>query len=255
MWGNTRMVVLTAITAALYAAILIPFKIVPLIPGVTEMRPANAIPITCSFLFGPAAAWGAAIGNLIGDFFGGFGPGDLFGFLGNFLYGLVPYKLWSAIGNEHAVPRASPLWWGRFALVVTVASVLCATTIGWGHNLLGFHPFSVLGPVVLFNNLLTGMLLAPFLLHALYPRVAGARLEYHTVLDVPLGMALRRYIGVGLLVFGAGSSFVAGCALSLGWWDLPVASLGGSGEGARALVVGLGVPPFLCVALLGLMLL
>jgi len=51
-----------------------------LIPGVTELRPANAIPVVCSFLFGPAAAWGSAIGNMIGDFFGGVGPGDIFGF-------------------------------------------------------------------------------------------------------------------------------------------------------------------------------
>src|SRR5713101_456911 len=69
MWRNTRMVVLCAISAALYAAVLVPFKAVPFIPGVTELRPANAIPIVCSFLFGPAAAWGSAIGNMIGDFF------------------------------------------------------------------------------------------------------------------------------------------------------------------------------------------
>src|SRR5579875_492579 len=80
VWRNTRMVVLTAICASLYAAVLIPFKVIPLIPGVTEVRPANAIPVVCSFLFGPAAGWGAAIGNLIGDFFGGVGPGDVFGF-------------------------------------------------------------------------------------------------------------------------------------------------------------------------------
>jgi len=60
MWSNTRMVVLTAISAALYAAILIPFKVVALIPGITEFRPANAVPVVCSFLFGPAAAWGSA---------------------------------------------------------------------------------------------------------------------------------------------------------------------------------------------------
>ena len=39
MWRNTRMVVLCAISAALYAAVLVPFKVVPLIPGVTELRP------------------------------------------------------------------------------------------------------------------------------------------------------------------------------------------------------------------------
>ena len=88
MWRNTRLVVLTAMSASLYAAMLIPFKVLPIIPGVTELRPANAVPVVCSFLFGPAGAWGAAIGNVIGDFFGGIGPGDLFGFAGNFLYGL-----------------------------------------------------------------------------------------------------------------------------------------------------------------------
>ena len=98
MWRSTRMVVLTAISAALYAAILIPFKVVPLIPGITEFRPANAVPIVCSFLFGPAGAWGAAFGNLIGDFFGGLGPGDLFGFVANLAYGFVPYALWDALG-------------------------------------------------------------------------------------------------------------------------------------------------------------
>src|SRR5207302_9313845 len=71
MWQDTRMIVFTAISAALYASILIPFKVMPIIPGVTEFRPANAVPVICSLLFGPAGAWGSAIGNLIGDLFGG----------------------------------------------------------------------------------------------------------------------------------------------------------------------------------------
>src|SRR5919204_5329240 len=121
MWGNTRMVVLTAITAALYAAILIPFKVVPLIPGITEFRPANAVPVVVSFLFGPAAAWGAAFGNLIGDFFGGLGPGDLFGFFANLLYGLVPYTVWESMTAADPVPRA-----GRVPVALLAVIVLAA---------------------------------------------------------------------------------------------------------------------------------
>jgi len=100
MWRHTRMVVLVALIAAVYAAVLIPFKVaVPIAPGFTEFRPANVIPIVCSLLFGPAAAWGAAIGNLIGDAFGGtLGPGSFFGFIGNFFYGFLPYKLWGRMG-------------------------------------------------------------------------------------------------------------------------------------------------------------
>src|ERR1043166_9883701 len=133
MWGNTRMVVLTAMSASLYAAILIPFKVLPIIPGVTEFRPANAVPVVCSFLFGPAGAWGAAIGNVIGDFFGGIGPGDLFGFAGNFLYGWIPYKAWEALTDSDPLPR-TPTAWLAFVGVVLLASGACALTIGWGIN-------------------------------------------------------------------------------------------------------------------------
>ena len=255
MWGNTRMVVLTAVTAALYSAILIPFKVIPLIPGVTELRPANAVPIVCSFLFGPAAAWGAAIGNVIGDFFGGFGPGDVFGFVGNFLYALVPYKVWAATGGGRPIPRAAAGWWLRFGAVVCLASLLCATVVGWGLNLLGFHPFSLLAPVVLFNNAVSAFLLAPPLLYAVHSRVAGARLLYDDVLPIAAPSQLRRWLGTVLVVTGAAAAFIAGLALSLGRWQpawLPETLPGG---GTHALVVGLGVPPFLLLAVLGLWLL
>src|SRR6185369_7079743 len=138
--------------------------------GITEFRPANAVPVVCSFLFGPAAAWGAAFGNVIGDFFGGLGPGDLFGFLGNLLYGLVPYKLWEALTDRAPVPRRVPETIGLVAVIV-LAAMLCATVIGWGLNWLGFHPFKVLGSIVLVNNLVDALALGPFLLAVLYPRV------------------------------------------------------------------------------------
>ena len=69
MWKHTKMV-LVALSAAIYAAVLIPFKGFVLIPGITEFRPGSAFPVLLGLLFGPAGAWGAAIGNLIGDFFG-----------------------------------------------------------------------------------------------------------------------------------------------------------------------------------------
>jgi energy-coupling factor transport system substrate-specific component len=68
MWGNTRMIILTAVCAAVYGAALIAFKTaLPLIPGITEVRVGNIFPVPFGLLFGPAGAWGAAIGNVIGD--------------------------------------------------------------------------------------------------------------------------------------------------------------------------------------------
>jgi len=199
MWDNTRLVVFTAICASLYAAILIPFKVLPIIPGVTELRPANAVPVICSFLFGPAAAWGAAIGNLIGDFFGGIGPGDFFGCIGNFLYGFAPYKIWELLaGDRPPVPTTFTVW-GRFIFTVFLASALCAIFIGWGLHLLGFVPFSVLGNIVLFNNFVSSMLFAPLLLAVIYPRVARGRLLYHHLLPPkPRKPRPLRFFGLSL---------------------------------------------------------
>jgi energy-coupling factor transport system substrate-specific component len=252
MWGNTRMVVLTAICAALYAAILIPFKVVPLIPGITEFRPANAVPVVCSFLFGPAAAWGAAFGNLIGDFFGGLGPGDVFGFLANLLYGLVPYAVWEALTTASPVPRSAGGWAGLLA-VITLAATLCATVVGWGLHVLGFHPFTVLGTIVLVNNLVVAVILGPLLLAVLHPRLRRARLLYRDLLGPRVPVPVwRAALGVGLLVAGTAGAFGAGQLIAGGRWLAPWAAVS---TASGAWEVGLGLVPFLGVAIVGLALL
>jgi energy-coupling factor transport system substrate-specific component len=249
MWRNTRMVVLTAMTASLYAAILIPFKVLPLIPGVTEFRPANAVPVVCSFLFGPAAAWGAAIGNVIGDFFGGLGPGDLFGFVGNFLYGLLPYKIWRALTDADPVPDTA-LTRIAFVAVVGLASGACALTIGWGLNLLGFVPFSVLGNVILLNDGVVAILLAPLLLAAVYPRVKRARLRYVDILE-PRRARPRwiRVTGLVLVVTAIVGGMVAGNLISTGRIEL--AGLSTEPPGTRAAAVGVGLSPAVIALLIG----
>ncbi len=242
MWKNTRMVVLTAMSASLYAAILIPFKVLPIIPGITELRPANAVPVICSLLFGPAGAWGAALGNLIGDFFGGIGPGDLFGFIGNFLYGYIPYRAWEALSDADPIPRSLATWVG-FLFVTATASAACAMTIGWGLNLLGFIPFRLLGNIVLINDILATMLIAPFLLTVLYPRVRRAHLLYRDILQRPANLARpRRRLALLAVVILAASGMVLGNMLSaeavqVPW--LPDNAYGGSG----AMAVGLGLLP------------
>jgi len=255
MWDNTRMVVFTAICASLYAAILIPFNALLIIPGVSQLRPANAVPIVCSFLFGPAAAWGAAVGNLISEFFTGIGPGDIFGIIGNFLYGLAPYKIWELISTDPPVPK-TPLAWVRFAFTVFIASALCALVVGWGLNLLGFVPFSVLGNIILFNNFISSMLFAPLLLAVIYPRVARGRLLYHHLLGPrPAKSRPVRLLGLGLLTCATTGGLIAGNLLASGRWTPSLLVLLGWVTQTRAAEVGLGLLPFVGLACLGLALL
>src|SRR5271157_1710947 len=100
VWSKTKQIVIVAITAAVYAGTLIPFKPIQIIPGLTELRPASVIPVLFGILFGPAAAWGSAIGNLIADFFGMLSPASAFGFVGNFFFSYTAYMLWRLMVRE-----------------------------------------------------------------------------------------------------------------------------------------------------------
>lgn len=252
MWRNTRMVVLCAISAALYAAVLVPFKVVPLIPGVTELRPANAIPVVCSFLFGPAAAWGSAIGNMIGDFFGGVSPGDIFGFFANLAYGWIPYKVWALIGRGHSPIDHSPLNILRYIVACLAASVLCADLVGCADNVLVIRPFAMLGNVIIFNNMASAMLLSPFILAAVYPRVQKGRMLYTDVMpEVKLKPVGIRAMGFAMLITGEAGAWLFGNLLSTGNWApkfLPAWMMVAPYDKPVAIIVG----PFLILAFAGL---
>jgi len=237
LWKNTRMVVLTGFSAALYAALLIPFKGIPIVPGFTEIRPAMAVPVVLGLLFGPAGAWGTAFGNLIGDFFGTLSAASVFGFLGNFCYGLVGYKIWGKMGPLSA--KESPeVRSGRqyveFVLSTVLSAAICAAVIGWGVELLGLFPFSLLAGIVLLNNLVAPVLLGPFLLWVLYPRVKRWDLLWTEIMpesDRPKGPFPR--FGVILMWLGGIGGFLAGM-----YFHSP-----------REII--LGVPPFILLFVAG----
>ena len=256
MWRNTRMVVLCVLSAALYAAVLVPFKVVPLIPGVTEVRPGNAIPVVCSFLFGPAAAWGSALGNMIGDFFGGVGPGDIFGFVANLAYGYIPYKVWSIIAAANESPTSmTPGAIAKYVGSCLTASVLCADLVGWGDNMLSLRPFWLLGNVIIFNNMLAAVALSPLILIAVYPRVRAGRLLYADVMPEmrPRPMAVR-LAGLVMLITGEAGAWIAGNLISSGYWAphfLPSSFAQTPYDKAIAVVVS----PLILLALAGMLIL
>lgn len=131
MWRSTKMIVLVSASAAVYAAVLIPFKVlIPILPGFTEVRPASVIPIVCSLMFGPAAAWGSAIGNTIGDVLGGtLGLGTFFGFIGNFLYGYIPYRMWRAFGKGETMTESHCSTWASLPIALIAGLVLSFSII------------------------------------------------------------------------------------------------------------------------------
>jgi len=229
MWKNTRMILLVALCAAVYAAVLIVFKAgIVLIPGITEVRPANLLPIVFSLLFGPAAAWGTAIGNLIGDFFGTLGPGSFFGFIGNFFLGYVPYKVWGHLGplSSGEEPRMRT-WrqWLELIVISLISAAACAVIISWGVDLLGLVPFKILSTIITVNDTI-GHIVGGILLLLVWDRVKAIGLYWREVMapeDIAKPVAPK--IGSLLLVIGGVVGWIVGAFLLPPAMAVPVGAI------------------------------
>ena len=172
MWKYGIMVALTVLCAGLYMLLLLPTKSIPIIPGVTEIRPASLLPVIFGLLFGPAGAWGSALGNLGGDFFGTLSVGSVFGFIGNFMYAYIPYKLWNHIKprfGEDRTPNINTPWkLAQFGIISFISSTACAATIAWGLDILNLASFSALAIIITLNNSVITLVLGPFILPICY---------------------------------------------------------------------------------------
>jgi len=250
MWKYTRMIILVSLSAAIYAALLIVFKGgIPLIPGITEVRPANVFPAIFGLMFGPAGAWGSAIGNLIGDVLGGtLGWGSIFGFFGNFYLGFIPYKMWGAIGlvSKDDISQNTDSWrkLAAYLIITLVAAAACAIIIAWYLDLAGMIPFAYLAGIITLNNFIAQAILGPPLLLLLYPRIEQWGLIWTDIMreeDVSAGFA--KQIGALLMAVGSLGGLIVGLGISTGLYGQQLFQFG-AGEAAKV-GVWLSVLPFL----------
>jgi energy-coupling factor transport system substrate-specific component len=255
MWKNTRMIILVALSAAIYAAFLIVFKGgIPIVPGITEVRPANVFPPVFGLLFGPAGAWGSAIGNLIGDLFGGtLGIGSIFGFFGNFFLGFIPYKMWGATfglvsKDDMSQTTNSFKKIMAFELVALVAAAACGIIIAWYLDIAAIVPFAFLSITITVNNFAAAFILGPILLVLLYPRVKRWGLVWTDIMaeeDVAKGFA--KTIGSILMIVGSLGGLIIGVMVAVGAAGQQLYGFTGQ-QGQVA--VWLSVLPFLLMILL-----
>ncbi len=220
VWRKPRLLVLASYTAAVYAAVLIPFKYgLPLVPGATEIRPGVAVLLLCGYLFGPAAAWGGAFGNLIGDFFGGtLGVGSIFGFVGNFLLAYLPWRAWEIMRGGSHVPKVQWRWWLRYLVAALLGATACAVFIAWGLDLAVNLPFFVLGDIIFFNNTLMFVVLAPLLLALLAPRMQAWGFTYRQIEPARRHPGPLSMLGLALTIFSTALLMVGGNLLSHPAW-------------------------------------
>ena len=208
MWRHTNMVVLTALSAAIYAALLIPFQSIPIIPGHASLRVADIVPMALALLFGPAGAWGSAIGNLIGDFFGTLSPGAIGGFVSQLFAGLVTYKLWGALAQRSKSFDIDVNSRGRFLRFVVIAVVkslwqpLILTF--WVALLLRLVPAKPYSIAVILSGLVMSVIGGPIILRILAPRIKKWGLLWTDIME-PEEVSRGFYpkVGIVLVVGGA----------------------------------------------------
>jgi energy-coupling factor transport system substrate-specific component len=252
MWRYTKMVVLVALTAAVYAATAVPFKGIQIIPGFTELRPAGAIPVVFGLIFGPAGAWGSCIGNVIGDFFGTLSIGSFFGAVGNFFFGFVGYKVWGNMGwfsSKADLTIRTKKQVLEYILVAALSSITVAFIIAWGLELLKLLPFAAIGAVIVTNNILFSIVIGPFLLLLLYPRAVKWGLYWKEVMDPEmLPKPIMPRIGALCIWIGALGGLIVGFLLSTGLYQ---GQLFQFAKGTTGSGVVLGALPFLLLFFLG----
>jgi hypothetical protein len=155
MWKSPKMVLFVLLTAGLYAGSIFPFHGLTAFGGYADFgRVGVGVPVAFSFLFGPAAAWGAAIGNVLRDIIENHvDASSYFGFIGNFILGYAPYKIWTTLTAQK--PDLRSLKKLALFLGISVAScLLCGLVIGWELYWLGYTPFMPTAAIIGLTNAL-----------------------------------------------------------------------------------------------------
>lgn len=219
MWKYGNMVALTVLCAGIYMLLLLPTKSIPIIPGVTEIRLASLMPVIFGLLFGPAGAWGSAIGNLGGDFFGTLSAGSFFGFIGNFMYAFIPYKLWNHIKpryGEDRTPNINTPWkLAQFGIISFIACIACSVTIAWGLDILNIASFSALVIIITLNNAVITLVMGPIILPLCYSLVKRRKLLWTDIMypcDISKPSSDHRH--PLMITVGACGSLVSGLIVS-----------------------------------------
>ena len=258
MWKYTKMVVLVAVTAAFYAALRLLFMFLVIIPGLTDIRPGSVIPVVFGLLFGPAGAWGAAFGNLIGDLMSGMlGIGSVGGFVGNFFYGFLGYKVWAHMGlasSRGDLEINSRKKTANFILISILSSLACAAIIAWWLEVTKLQAFAAFGPIVFINNIVFCLIIGTPLMALLWRRLDRWDLLWSAIMeeeDISQGKSPKA--GTFCIWVGAVGAFAVGVILSMNGGAAAFAGM----DWVTPIItpsVSVCVTPFLIVLIIGCLL-
>lgn len=158
-WKDKQSLKRMAVSGILFLVVAAPFRaLFNLIPGVTEVRPANVLPVVFGILWGPAGALGTAIANACSDILASHSPMKVWlpGFVINFFYSYLPYRLWYGSQNKDGSVKAPSLESVgqviKYIYVCFLDSVVITACLGFLFEALGFQEFKDSVVLLFFNN-------------------------------------------------------------------------------------------------------
>ncbi len=166
-----------AVSALVYALVLIPFNRLQWIIAGIPIRPAAALPVVLGILWGPAAAWGLGIGNVAGDLFGSWSPMSIAGFFVNFLYPYLSYLLWHRLMKNRTI-RRDFYGLGCYWLVAFVTTLACMALLAASGTIFFGRPFVSKFTGYFGNNITWAMTLGALLFWLVLEKAARKGLVY-----------------------------------------------------------------------------
>jgi len=133
-----RKVTLFFILLAIYMVIALPFKVLEVIPGFTDIRPVDMLQPIFGIFCGIPGCFACAVGNLIGDIASdSLRLSSIAGFAANFLSPFLMYLFWTRLRKKpFDLRRGRSI--GLFVVVVAVCALLQAAIIT--PNVAYFYP-------------------------------------------------------------------------------------------------------------------
>lgn len=144
------------LSAVLFFAFTMPFRIKLSMADITEMRPTTALTPVLGMIFGLPAALGCAAGSLVSDIVSKYEISySITGMIQQLLYGMVPYFLWKRLnkehdGNEFRLDSVARML--KFCLVMLMDSLLVVICTGMLNKAYQISDFLSVNTIYLFLN-------------------------------------------------------------------------------------------------------
>jgi len=177
VWTDRNGLKWIAVSAILYALVLIPFNQLHWDIGGIPVRPAAALPVVLGILWGPAAAWGLGIGNIAGDLFGSWSPMSIAGFLVNVLYPYLSYLLWHRLMKGREV-RTDCFSMVSFLGITAVVTLACMALLAACGTVFFSRPFESKFIGYFGNSIIWAMIAGPVLFRLVLEKAVGDGYTY-----------------------------------------------------------------------------